>query len=302
MAPYSSPDSSSSLIAALFRKLASGRKSAAFIAALSLALAFSALGCTSVAPRKHLAENILAGGFSGPAGEELAKALAAKSGRGGRKSLKLEGHTLLSYQTRQSRENVAPDEGAYTAAQPFQSDTMSSTLTARWTLTDMSTGRIVKSGETADTLRRAAGGWLASQGAAAEALPSEIEARGVLALALADQIIEELGPAWDSSAIEGADDERSRKARQLAMAGRWDEAADLWKELTALNPDYASAHYNLGLYYERNGRLEEAWASYRRAFLSQGHPHHREALTRLTDSLDRLGRRPRPSGSSLGLE
>jgi tetratricopeptide (TPR) repeat protein len=243
----------------------------------------------------------LAGGFSGPAGEELSKALAAKE-RGGRKSLKLEGHTFLSYQTGSARENVAPDEGAYTAAQAYQSDTVSSTLTARWTLTDMGTGRIVKSGETADTLRRAAGGFLASQGAAKEAVPTETEARGILAQALADQIIEEVGPAWDSSAIERADDERSRKAQQLAMAGRWDEAADLWRELTSLNPAYASAHYNLGLYYERSGQLEEAWASYRRAFLSKGDPHHREALARLTDSLDRLGRRPRPSGSSLGLE
>lgn len=267
------------------------------LAAALIAVALFACACAS-APKRRLASDVTVGSFAGAGGAELEAALSAREAPGSGRRLKLDGMASLAYETKRTSEKVAEDESSFSPA-VFESDTLSSTLTARWTLSDLGTGAVVRAGETSDTLKRVAGGWLASQGAAPETVPGEAEARKILAGALADQIIEEIGPALDASAIERAGDERSKKALSLASAGNWDEAAVLWRELIGLNPDYAAAHYNLGLHHERLGELEEAWASYRLAFLSEAIPLHRSALTRLTDSLERLGRLPKPSGSSL---
>jgi tetratricopeptide (TPR) repeat protein len=58
------------------------------------------------------------------------------------------------------------------------------------------------------------------------------------------------------------------------------------------NPDYSPPLYNLGLYWELRKNPEEAWRYYRRAFRADASPLHREALTRLTDTLTKAGRAP----------
>jgi tetratricopeptide (TPR) repeat protein len=195
---------------------------------------------------------------------------------------------------------AGPDGGK--APVSFDAAVTEASLTAEWTVSDRETGAVIRAGRTTDVLKRSSGGWLAAQGAAPGDPPSEDEAKRILAEALSGQMVAELGPALSASGLERAGDPQSRKALALAAAGHWEEAAELWREVIALNPDHAAAHYNLGLHHERLGELDEAWASYRLAFLCLGAPIHREALTRLTDALNRQGRPPRPSGSALGGE
>jgi hypothetical protein len=293
---------------------ARGRAALSALLVLLAVAALLAAGCAPP-PRRHLEASIAVGAFSGPGGDRLAAELSARSRRSPDPALVLSGTTSFDSSLVPGRERVLAEPPRQAAAAPapagpggpsggweertipFQSFT--ATLKADWTLSDPATGAVARAGTTSDTLRRSAGGWLAEQGAAPEAAPADPEALRLLSAALADQIIEELGPALDASALGRADDDRSRRALRLAEAGDWGAAAELWEELVALNPEYAPALYNLGLHHERLGELEEAWSFYRRAYLAQSVPLHREALTRLTDSLDRLGRPPRGGSNPL---
>jgi len=76
---------------------------------------------------------------------------------------------------------------------------------------------------------------------------------------------------------------RNPKAAELVRAGIDAAVQDDWKgaersfqEAALLVPDAAAVHGNLGVVYERSGRLVEAYASYRRAYACQpGDPTYR---------------------------
>jgi tetratricopeptide (TPR) repeat protein len=76
---------------------------------------------------------------------------------------------------------------------------------------------------------------------------------------------------------------RNRKAVDLIRGGIDAAAQDDWKtaersfqEAALILPDAAAVHGNLGVVYERSGRLMEAYAAYRRAYACQpGDPTYR---------------------------
>jgi len=76
---------------------------------------------------------------------------------------------------------------------------------------------------------------------------------------------------------------KNPKAVELVRAGIEAAAQDDWKsaersfrEAALLVPDAAAVHGNLGVVYERSGRLLEAYAAYRRAYVCQpGDPTYR---------------------------
>jgi len=63
-------------------------------------------------------------------------------------------------------------------------------------------------------------------------------------------------------------------AAALIASGNLSRAVDLLKRAVAQSPDYARAHYNLGIAYQRLNRLADAIAEYRRA--SSLRPHYYE--------------------------
>ncbi|MDR2442993.1 MAG: tetratricopeptide repeat protein [Deltaproteobacteria bacterium] len=277
-------------------------------------------GCASP-PKRLLPKEITIGSLTGPAGSLLAQDLNASSATSYREKspLVFEAETTFTYDLEPGTEEVLdnydlsqkpnleylPNGLAYpSGSQSFKASDLdqykltrvTATLTAIWTLKDPTQGLVVKSGSTSDTFKTSVGGYLAYVGAASRNAPSEREVLRTMSSALADQLIGELGPALSVNNISRASDERSKMAFDLASKGQWEEAAVLWRELIALNPNYAPAHYNLGIYHERLGQLHEAWESYRQAFLSNSSPVNRQALTRMTDSLERLGRPPKPGG------
>jgi tetratricopeptide (TPR) repeat protein len=76
---------------------------------------------------------------------------------------------------------------------------------------------------------------------------------------------------------------KNSKAVELVQGGIEAAAQDDWKraersfqEAALLVPDAAAVHGNLGVVYERSGRLVEAYAAYRRAYACQpGDPTYR---------------------------
>jgi tetratricopeptide (TPR) repeat protein len=278
-----------------------------FLSVLAAALAFG--GCTVSHPRL-LPKEVTVGPVTGPAGALLADTLRARTSQlpMGGEDLIFEAQTEFSYRLDSGREKVlveprteitrpspANDPQSSYQAQDYDLMMVLAELKVNWLLKDHF-GQTVRTGTTVDTLKRNAGGYLAALGAASKAVPDEKATLKTMTQALANQLILELGPVIPASAIIQADDEFSRKAYNLASSGNWAEAAQLWQELLVLNPKYSTAHYNLGLYHERRGELELAWSRYRQAFLNQSTPINREALTRITDSLERQGRSPKPGG------
>lgn len=114
---------------------------------------------------------------------------------------------------------------------------------------------------------------------------------------LADELVSclalNLSRTPSASELESGRDKLSREAKILALAGDWEGAKKIWFELLSQNPQYAVANYNLGLYWERQKNPEEAWRSYRMAFINKSNVSHRAALSRLTEALARAGRLPK---------
>jgi tetratricopeptide (TPR) repeat protein len=285
---------------------------------LALAAGWLTAGCAAP-PKRLLPPGISVGAFEGRGGPELARELKKRVSAAQGEALELTGRTGFASRTARGRETVLAVEPGETVEaleldpltgvwwtverplpravhQDYDLTLTEASLTLEWALTAPD-GVARASGRLGDETAGGYGGYLAQLGAAQAQPPTEAELLADLAAALADQLVETLGPAFGAEALARADDELSLQAAALAAEGRWDEAAARWEELTRLNPSYHPALYNLGLHHERASRLELAWAYYRRAFLSRSSPLHREALTRLTDSLARLGRSPR-SGST----
>jgi len=59
--------------------------------------------------------------------------------------------------------------------------------------------------------------------------------------------------------------ERFQQATQAMRAGHLDEAAQGFQAVTAAQPGFAEAHFNLGLVLEEQGRNEQAIASFQKA-------------------------------------
>ncbi len=74
----------------------------------------------------------------------------------------------------------------------------------------------------------------------------------------------------------------------LKELGRLDETEASYRQAIALKPDYAEAHYNLGVTLKELGRLDEAEASYKKAIALK--PDHAEAHNNMGITLKELGR------------
>ena len=74
----------------------------------------------------------------------------------------------------------------------------------------------------------------------------------------------------------------------LQELGRLDDAEASYTKAIALKPDYADAHYNLGITLQELGRLEEAEASYTQAIALK--PDYADAHSNLGKTLQELGR------------
>lgn len=78
------------------------------------------------------------------------------------------------------------------------------------------------------------------------------------------------------------------RGEQLAGLGKIDDAIKAFRRAIAIDPDYADAHYNLGVLLRRQGRLMEAAESYLRATALQ--PDNVDAQYNLGNALQDIGR------------
>lgn len=281
--------------------------------ALLLLLPAALLPSCARAPRRVLPPGLTLGEFRGPGGEavrdELRRLDAGGPSGGGPV---LSGETDFRMEVEESNERVVlnqdgvpwpeglPGRENETPADPGPWETgeyplsqVAASLTLRWTLADPASGAAVDSGVCEDNLRRSFGGFLGSLGLAGQELPAREDVLALMVPGLAEQLVEALGPAYSAADLAQAFDGGSRQAAALAGQGDWDGASRIWLELLARNPDYSPALYNMGLHHERLGDPDTAWAYYRLAYVSSNTWANRLALTRLADSLERLGRPPR---------
>ncbi|MDR2351730.1 MAG: tetratricopeptide repeat protein [Deltaproteobacteria bacterium] len=258
------------------------------------------------------------GEFSGAAGEELTESLnrhrlsglsdqaPVLSGKT-RFNLELENNSETVITVQEGREKVfyerdrltgevwlvkAPDE--LKTSQKFQYQRVIGTLTVVWTLTDPLKHSLVKSGTFTLSSSRVKDAYV-SQFSGSNFTNARLEdlIKRSLIEEAAEDLIVIIGPYFTAFDLASGHDPLSVKAHNLVTMGNWRGAQNVWQELLTLNPRYAPALYNLGLYYESQGLLNEALIQYREAFLTNQDPKFRNSLTRVTEVLRRLGKLPR---------
>ncbi len=270
------------------------------------------------APGK-LPPGLTVGSITGPGQELLTKALR-RHGGGGSGQAVLSGRVSLAQQVAGERENVPVERRTGAAPHPvyepdpfthrlwLTEETPTSTkveaydlerftgrLVFDWQVAAVNGGEVLDSGRVALDLDRTRGGYLADQGLT-EPLKGSRSLKAKSEERLMEEVVRllalDLGRYPSASEIEVGRDPLSHKAKSLAAAGDWEGARVLWLDLLNQNPEYAPPLYNMGLYWERKKNPEEAWRRYKAAFVSDASARHREALTRLTETLSRAGRLP----------
>jgi hypothetical protein len=265
---------------------------------LALAGLATLLGCS---PKQvwHslLPPHIGVGQFTGPGGEELTNELRRRESPKpltGRTHI-LNGTTEFNYQTTKSQETVLTvtkkvDGRKTTETIPLT--VAQASLKANWNLTQEFGHSPEQTGQTEELWQRSYGGYLAQEGLTDTTPDEPAKVQQILARSLSALLVTELGPNHTPYNLAHSFDELSKEAAALVTEGNWDEAAKKWKKILEESPSYGPALYNMALYHERSGRLEEAWQYYRQAYRSYNDQQHREALTRCTDMMFRLGRTP----------
>lgn len=258
------------------------------------------------------------GQISGPGEQQLTRSLKKRTRGGGSQAVlngrvsfsrdvsgereivpeeKPSGEPYLTYEpdpftSRLWKTEVTPRSATLT---PYDLERYVGVMTFDWQLTEAKSGANLDSGRVTVNIDRTRGGYLAEQGVVPP-LKGNSRDEAKFENQLADELVRllslDLGRFLTAADLEAASDAWSRKARAAASAGNWDLAKSHWLELLEMNPDYAPALYNLGVYYERQKNPEEAWRYYRQAFVSDGSILHRQAVTRLTEALSRTGRLP----------
>ncbi|UQZ88070.1 hypothetical protein C4J81_02105 [Deltaproteobacteria bacterium Smac51] len=288
------------------------------LAVLSVTAIVLTGGCavTSSNARLNLPKGVSIGQINGPGGEELAKTLRSRTSGGA--DAVLSGQVSFREEVTSERETVPVTVKAGKARTVYKPDPFTSRLwkvdeiptitefqsfdfqrikgemVFDWSLTAPNIG-VIDTGRAAVDLNRTFGGFMASEKVAPSTQnPDQLakEARTLLAEEMTRALTLDLGREPSPSEIETADDEWSRRARTMAMRGDWEGAKAVWMEALELNPLFSPALYNLGLYYERHKKPEEARKYYQEAFVAEATDLHRAALTRLTETLMRAGRLP----------
>ncbi|MDR1083959.1 MAG: tetratricopeptide repeat protein [Deltaproteobacteria bacterium] len=244
-----------------------------------------------------LPPQIEVGQFDGPGGEALTTELKRRESPRpprGRTQI-LNGTTFFDYKTTKSQETVltvTQNVNGRKSTETIPLTVADARLTAKWTLISVRSDGPSQTGQTEEIWQRSYGGYLAQEGLT-DATPEEPDkVQELLARSLAALMVTELGPNHTPYNLARAPDDLSREAADLVSQDDWEEAARKWQEILKDNPGYAPALYNMALYHERAGRLAEAWQYYRMAYRSYNDQQHREALTRATDMMYRLGRPP----------
>ena len=128
-------------------------------------------------------------------------------------------------------------------------------------------------------------------------LPSENETMAALAREMARRLLDDLFPLPQDFEVRldqglgWLGEDRIREGVDLARAGQWDQAVDMWNGVLKENPEHPSAAYNIGVANERLGSkagLEKAREMYGLALKHGNRPEYRQALTRVVVTLEKL--------------
>ena len=102
-----------------------------------------------------------------------------------------------------------------------------------------------------------------------------------------NQTIRQVAPHYvtESRAIEEGDSKTMAAAVEYAKRSLWEDARSLWEEVIedpqADPEDQAAATYNIGLYYEIHGQLDEAETFFDKSFRMSGNSDYLDAKARI---------------------
>ena len=170
------------------------------------------------------------------------------------------------------------------ATESFTLKSMTGELLFHWQLFD-ETGKKIKNGSLKTDYHQLFEGFVLKNNRNIPIGQNEKGALGYLSKALADKLVMTLGREPGDLEIESNNEKQTSEAKRLISLGDWEAAKIIWLSLLEQNPGYYPALFNLGLYYEREADLHEAYAYYKKAFLAGGSNKAREALSRIVNGL-----------------
>ena len=101
-----------------------------------------------------------------------------------------------------------------------------------------------------------------------------------------DNTIKQIAPhtITEKREIESGDSKKMEAALEYAKRDMWDEAGTIWREVLEMKPekeDKIAATYNLGLYHEIFGQLDQAEEFYEKAFKLSGDSKYLDSKARI---------------------
>ena len=101
-----------------------------------------------------------------------------------------------------------------------------------------------------------------------------------------DNTINQIAPhtITEKREIESGDSKKMEAALEYAKRDMWDEAGTIWREVLQMKPekeDKIAATYNLGLYHEIFGQLDQAEEFYEKAFKLSGDSKYLDSKARI---------------------
>jgi len=158
---------------------------------------------------------------------------------------------------------------------------------------DVESGRLIVS-KTNRAANFNKGGWIeskyqsrgATKKAAADGLPDWMPIVDELVGQVLDKTVKQIAPhtVTEKRIVEKGDSKRMESALEYCKRDMWDDAYKIWADVLKSHPskkDRIAAVYNIGLYYEVFGRLDQADQYYKKSFELSGDSKYLDARARV---------------------
>jgi len=146
-----------------------------------------------------------------------------------------------------------------TVIKPVRYVIRQSSMTADFKVFDLKTKRILATEKVTETFNEKFGGVNehSSSDKKLNQLPSKRQTINELSGKIAARFAAKISPTKFVSKVAFASDKNKmvKKGIKYAKEGAWEEAREIWEDVTRAEPSNAAAYYNLGVAYERYGDL-----------------------------------------------
>lgn len=146
-----------------------------------------------------------------------------------------------------------------TVIKPVRYVIRQASMTADFKVFDLKTKRILATEKVTETFNEKFGGVNehSSSDKKLNQLPSKRQTINELSSKIATRFMAKISPTRFVTKVAFAGDKNKmvKKGIKYAKEGAWEEAKEIWEDVTKAEPSNAAAYYNLGVVYERYGDL-----------------------------------------------